>query len=243
MGSAALRALEISPRRAELALQGLHPALDSPPDPPPRSEPLHKALALAVDESRWLGQHYIGTEHLLLGILRGGGGEAPALLHLHDVSAEQIRRRVRRLIRSGATEIDLEAARTMARLSELSRRILNAAEQVAHANGQREVSVAHLLLALSQEERSACSRVLRECGFRAEALAGDLGGDDPVTGGAVDAVLSMAVDQADRLGSPYTGADHMLLAVCLHPRAARLLQMYNAQPQAVALRVRDLIGR
>lgn len=243
MGSNVLLELEISPKRAELVLQELHQPVEAVLLPPAFSEALQQALDLAVDESRWLCQHYIGTEHLLLGIVRGGGGQAPAFLRAHHVSADQIRRRVRRLIQLGFTEIDLETAKMMARLSELSRRALAAAEQLAAANAHDDVNLAHLLLALSRERRSACSRILRECGFNPAALEANLAQENPMTGGSVDMILSMAVDEADRLGSPYTGTDHMLLAICLHPRGARLLRLYGAQPDRVELRVRDIIGR
>ncbi len=243
VGSSVLLDLGINPKRAELVLQELHPALDSPPDPLERAEALNHALDLAVDESRWLGHHYIGTEHMLLGIVRGGGGQAPAFLRAHDVSADQIRRRVRRMIQSGVTEIDIDAARMMPRLSELSRRTLNAAEQIAETDGHPQVSLAHLLLVLSREQRSVCSRILRESGFRPDELEASLKKENPTTGGSIDAILSMAVDEADRLGSPYTGTDHMLLAMCLHPRGARLLRMYGAQPPAVEMRVRDALQR
>ncbi|MCZ7544722.1 MAG: hypothetical protein M5R40_14915 [Anaerolineae bacterium] len=243
IGSAVLLDLAISRKRAELAMQQLHPSLDAPPDPPEQSTALGKALELAVDESRWLGQHYIGTEHLLLGIVRGGGGQAPELMRALGINAEQVRRRARRMIQLGVTEIDMDAARMMARLSELSRRTLTAAEQVAARNGHAEVTVAHLLLVLSQEQRSVCSRILRECGFHPDELEASFQKENPTTGGSVDAIVNMAVDEADRLGSLYTGTDHMLLSICLHPRGARLLRMYGAQPDAVERRIRDALQR
>jgi hypothetical protein len=84
---------------------------------------------------------------------------------------------------------------------------------------------------------------LRECGFRTGDLEASLRKENPTTGGSIDAILSMAVDEADRLGSPYTGTDHMLLALCLHPRGARLLRTFGAQPDSVEMRIRDALRR
>jgi ATP-dependent Clp protease ATP-binding subunit ClpC len=50
-----------------------------------------KVMGLAVDEASLLGQHYIGTEHLLLGILREGEGLAVGVLENLGVDLEKIR--------------------------------------------------------------------------------------------------------------------------------------------------------
>ena len=71
----------------------------------------------------------MGTEHLLLALARSREGGAPDLLRTLTISPDQIRRRVRLLLNDGVTELSLEAAKRAARLSELSRRVLNAARQ------------------------------------------------------------------------------------------------------------------
>ena len=58
-------------------------------------ESYNQALLLAEDESDWLGNHYIGTEHILLGITRTNVGNAVRLLKLVDITPEQVRRHVR----------------------------------------------------------------------------------------------------------------------------------------------------
>jgi ATP-dependent Clp protease ATP-binding subunit ClpC len=51
-----------------------------------------KVLELAVDEARRLGHHYIGTEHLLLGLVREGEGIAAGVLESLGVNLEKARR-------------------------------------------------------------------------------------------------------------------------------------------------------
>jgi len=57
-----------------------------------------KVIELAVDEARRLGHHYIGTEHLLLGLVREGEGIAAGVLESLGVSLEKVRAEVTRVL-------------------------------------------------------------------------------------------------------------------------------------------------
>ncbi|GBD13816.1 Negative regulator of genetic competence ClpC/MecB [bacterium HR24] len=57
-----------------------------------------KVIELAVDEARRLGHHYIGTEHLLLGLVREGEGIAAGVLESLGVSLEKVRAEVSRVL-------------------------------------------------------------------------------------------------------------------------------------------------
>ncbi len=64
-----------------------------------------KAIELAMEEARRLGHGYVGTEHLLLGLIREGAGRAASILSNLDVPAEQVHRAVRqRLEREASAE-------------------------------------------------------------------------------------------------------------------------------------------
>ena len=58
-----------------------------------------RILELAVDEARRMGQHYISTEHLLLGMVRQNEGVAMDVLRKFGISAEQVRRQTRRILK------------------------------------------------------------------------------------------------------------------------------------------------
>ena len=59
---------------------------------------VQQVLEFAVDEARQLGHHYIGTEHLLLGLVRLTEGPAMDVLRKLGVTPEQIRRQTRRVL-------------------------------------------------------------------------------------------------------------------------------------------------
>jgi ATP-dependent Clp protease ATP-binding subunit ClpA len=204
---------------------------------------LHEALNMAEDEARWLGQAHIGTEHLLLGLARANEESLLVLLHLFEISPEQIRRQVRRLLQDGITEIGLEQAKRVARLSELSRRALNGAEQIAEQIGHREVGLAHLLLVLSREQRSICKVILQDAGLDSALIEANLAKARPATGGRLEGVIDRAVNRAEAFGSHYTGTDHLLLALALDARGARLLRRYKADPQVIIERLRAHFSR
>jgi len=62
-----------------------------------------RVIELAIDEARQLGHNYIGTEHLLLGLLREGGGVAAGILDSFGVTRERVRSETSRLLSQGVS--------------------------------------------------------------------------------------------------------------------------------------------
>jgi ATP-dependent Clp protease ATP-binding subunit ClpA len=229
LGCQVLSDLAVDARRAELEVRVLHGVIDPLVMPLDLSEPLRRVLVLATEESRWFGHHYVGTEHLLLALARSRAGAASELLHILEISSDQIRRRVRHLLNDGVTEINIEMAKRTARLSELSRRVLNAADQ----EGQHHAGLDHLLLVLARERRCMASRLLQEHGLDISKLEASLHQKtrNRVQQGAfLEDVIDHAVDRADQLGTHYTGTEHMLLALAQNEMGARLLARCGVDP-------------
>src|SRR5512136_699664 len=63
---------------------------------------VQQVLEFAIEEARKMGHHYIGTEHLLLGLVRSEEGQADDVLRKLGVSPEQIRRQTRRVLSESA---------------------------------------------------------------------------------------------------------------------------------------------
>jgi ATP-dependent Clp protease ATP-binding subunit ClpA len=178
LGCRVLADLNADARRAALEVRVLHPVADplvSTPDPTPA---LRYVLALARDESRAFGQRYVGTEHFLLALVRSQDGGAAALFRTLAIAPDQVRQRTLALLDDAVSELDIEAARRAARLSELSRRVLNAAGQLAGGDSTA-AGLDHLLLVLARERRSPVGGLLIDCGLDADALEASLGAFAP----------------------------------------------------------------
>jgi ATP-dependent Clp protease ATP-binding subunit ClpC len=94
-----LQELQISPEQVRSSIErtvgrGTRPTLTQP-TLTPRTK---RVIELSVDEARQMGHHYIGTEHLLLGLVREGEGVAVDVLRRLDASPEKIREQVNRLL-------------------------------------------------------------------------------------------------------------------------------------------------
>jgi len=234
LGGKVLAAVGVRPEAVEMAICERHPPRAATlPDVQrlPLDEGLQRAMALALEEAAWLGRHYIGTEHLLLGLAELRGGEAAAILNELSVSSDQIRRGVRRLLNEGALEIPLEEALKMARVSEMARRILNGAHTEARRFGHEEISVEHVLLALCHDQRNVAGRVMRELGVDVNLLRVLISSAPALT--PLDEALKLATVLAIRLGDHYTGTDHLLLAMAHHTRAAAVLAAVGLDPARI----------
>ncbi len=227
IGYRVLTALNMDLTTAELRTATLHKQRHETSSDVLTSLALRNTLTFAVEESQALGHHYIGTEHLLLGLARGGGGSAQPLLHTYTISLDQLRRQVRRLLLSGETEIGLEHDKRMARLSELSRRVLSRASLIAGDMEHPEIDLMHLILALADEQRSPAGRILRQCGLDTERLRAEAAQPRPFNSEAMEDVLDEAVLAAERLGNHYTGTDHLVLTLAHDRRGGRLLGQYG----------------
>ncbi len=93
-----LRELGLEPDRVQEIVERLSETGDYTGGKLDLSPGTQQVLEFAVDEARRMGHHYIGTEHLLLGLVRHSEGLAMNVLRKLGVTAEQIRRQTRRVL-------------------------------------------------------------------------------------------------------------------------------------------------
>jgi len=98
-----LRELGIEADRVQEIVERLTGTGSSPGGKLDLSPGTQQVLEFAVDEARRLGHHYIGTEHLLLGLVRYGEGVANDVLRKLGVTPEQIRRQTRRVLQESSS--------------------------------------------------------------------------------------------------------------------------------------------
>jgi ATP-dependent Clp protease ATP-binding subunit ClpC len=124
------------------------------------SETLAAALRQADTDARALNQEFVGTEHLLLGLLSATGGDA---LHALKSAADPaiLRAELTKSLPKG-DEPPLVTGRLP--LSPKAQRIINTAIAAAQAAGESSVSSRFMLLALLEEPQSAVISALRSTG-------------------------------------------------------------------------------
>jgi ATP-dependent Clp protease ATP-binding subunit ClpA len=118
-------------------------------------------LELSLREAIALGHNYIGTEHILLGLLREGEGVACQMLVEMGVNLPEVRARVLELVSGGAGE---GVAAPMIRLSAELEAVIEEARGEAAAAGDTEVAPIHLFLAAVQHPDGAAGRMLHVVG-------------------------------------------------------------------------------
>ena len=132
---------------------------------------VRKVLAMAREEAIRLQHDYVGTEHILLGLIREGEGVAAAVLQHLNVDLDQIHERVEESVRKGKATIALGELPYTSR----AKKVLEFAMAEARDFNHSYVGTEHLLLGLLREEKGIAAQVLNALGVtldeaRAETL-------------------------------------------------------------------------
>jgi ATP-dependent Clp protease ATP-binding subunit ClpC len=118
-----------------------------------------RVVVLAQEEAKLLNHDYIGTEHILLGLIREGQGVAAAALDSLGVSGESVRQRVQEIIGAG------DAAPTgPIPFTPRAKKVLELALREAQKLGHTYIGTEHLLLGLIREGEGVAAQVLEELG-------------------------------------------------------------------------------
>ncbi|MBQ8794352.1 MAG: ATP-dependent Clp protease ATP-binding subunit, partial [Clostridia bacterium] len=112
-----------------------------------------------------MGHTYVGSEHLLLGILRIGGGMAANTLGKYDVTAEKIEELIRKHIGTGApTKLSPDY------FTPRAKRVIEVAMQTAAGLGKKYVGTEHILMGILSEQDNFAIRFLKELGCDVASL-------------------------------------------------------------------------
>jgi ATP-dependent Clp protease ATP-binding subunit ClpC len=122
-------------------------------------------VVLAQDESRALGHDYIGTEHLLLGLLREEEGLAAPVLAGLGIAGDEVRALVVRIVGRGD-----EVATGQIPFTPSAKKTLELALREALSLGHNYVGTEHLLLGLVRVNEGVAARVLLDFGADAESV-------------------------------------------------------------------------
>jgi Clp amino terminal domain, pathogenicity island component len=120
-------------------------------------------VVLAQEEAEVLGHGRVGTEHLLLGLLRAEDEAVSQILGETGVTLERVRERV------GALESTARRGRRIS-FTRAAKRVLEHSLREARALGDNFIGAKHVLLGLLADERAGSLRILVELGADPEAL-------------------------------------------------------------------------
>ena len=147
------------------------------------TERVRKVLAMAREEAARLHHEYVGTEHILLGLIREGEGVAAAVLQSLNVDLDEIQQKIEDTVKKGkaaqATGPDLPYTSRAKKVLELA---MSEARELNHSY----VGTEHLLLGLLREEKGIAAQVLTDSGVNLDAARAEtlrlLGTEMPQTG-------------------------------------------------------------
>jgi len=120
------------------------------------TERARKVIILAKEEAKRFNHDYIGTEHILLGLIREGEGVAATVLEKMGVSLENIRIEIEKLVQPGPTTQIIGDLPFTPR----AKKALELAAEEARSLGHNYIGTEHLLLGLIREEEGVASQVL-----------------------------------------------------------------------------------
>lgn len=136
-------------------------------EPPPRfTDRARKVMALANQEAQRFNHKYIGTEHILLGLVREGAGVGAHVLKSLYVDLRKVRLEVEKLVKADP-EMD-----TMGRLPQTPRakKVIEYAIEEACDLNHNYVGTEHLLLGLIREHDGIAAQVLMDLGLKLEEV-------------------------------------------------------------------------
>ena len=141
-----------------------------------------KVMGLARQEAQRFNHDYIGTEHVLLGLVQEGSGVAASVLKNLDIDLKKIRQEVEKLVSTGTTMV------TMGQLpfTPRAKKVLELSLEEASNLGHTYIGTEHLLLGLIRESDGIAAQVLKNLKVKVEDVREEvleLLGAEPVEGG------------------------------------------------------------
>lgn len=123
-----------------------------------------KVMALAREEARRYNHEYIGTEHILLGLVKEGSGVAANVLQNLDIELKKIRIEVEKIVQTGPDLVSVGQLPFTPKV----KKVLEFAMEEAKNLGHNYIGTEHLLLGLLREHEGVAAQVLLNLGVKLE---------------------------------------------------------------------------
>jgi ATP-dependent Clp protease ATP-binding subunit ClpC len=133
------------------------------------TERARQVVVLAQDEARSLKHNYIGTEHILLGLLREEEGLAARVLESLDITVEEVRAQIARIVGQGD-----EVTTGQIPFTPRAKKVLELALREALSLGHNYIGTEHILLGLVRENEGVAARILLDFDADAEKIRNEI---------------------------------------------------------------------
>jgi ATP-dependent Clp protease ATP-binding subunit ClpC len=133
------------------------------------TERARQVVVLAQEEARQLKHNYIGTEHILLGLLREEEGLAARVLESLDITVERVRAQVVRIVGSGE-----EVTSGQIPFTPRAKKVLELALREALSLGHNYIGTEHILLGLVRENEGVAARILLDFDADSEKIRNEV---------------------------------------------------------------------
>ncbi|MEX2195577.1 MAG: ATP-dependent Clp protease ATP-binding subunit [Thermoleophilaceae bacterium] len=133
------------------------------------TERARQVVVLAQEEARILKHNYIGTEHILLGLLREEEGLAARVLESLDITVERVRAQVVRIVGSGE-----EVTSGQIPFTPRAKKVLELALREALSLGHNYIGTEHILLGLVRENEGVAARILLDFDADSEKIRNEV---------------------------------------------------------------------
>ena len=133
------------------------------------TERARQVVVLAQEEARTLKHDYIGTEHILLGLLREEEGLAARVLESLDITVERVRAQVVRIVGSGE-----EVTSGQIPFTPRAKKVLELALREALSLGHNYIGTEHILLGLVRENEGVAARILLDFDADSEKIRNEV---------------------------------------------------------------------
>lgn len=133
------------------------------------TEKAEKAIAISQESAMALGHNYVGTEHLLLGLVKEGTGVAARVLQTQGVNEERVLKEIEELIGKGEASGEQPLGFTPR-----TKRVLELSFREARRMGHNYIGTEHLLLGILKEGESVAVRILADSGVDPQKLLNEI---------------------------------------------------------------------
>ena len=133
------------------------------------TESAQNAINLAAESAMELGHNYVGTEHMLLGLIKEGDGVAAKILESNDINEENVTEAIREMLGTGEPVKEMPNSFTPR-----TKYVVQRSAVEARRLGHNYVGTEHLLIALLRETSSIAAKILISLGANPQKLYSDV---------------------------------------------------------------------